>query len=164
MPRLDDMNPAKMQLIFADAAENSSPERFVARLFVYEATAKASVDKLIFSTGEEESSELSELTGQIEDAMKKITQVKEEHLTWLKESYIYMSPLRTSQNGSGDQTSGKFYELIALREILSKWKGVQESLVKVYAEEYRSLITSKKEVFQKIKKQLVANAERKLYF
>lgn len=157
---IDDMQPARMRLIFLDAAENSSPERFAGRLLAYEMTAKCSADRLRFSIDTKEEQILDALLSRLEGLQEKIGQIKEEHLNWLQEVQRSMELLR----GKPRRLNRKTAERAAYGEVMETWKTVREHEERIYEEDYRALIVCKKETFQRIQDTITAQAEKFLFF
>lgn len=161
---LDDIHPLKMEKIIADISENSRVEMLYTRLNMYELTARASVDKLLFSIDGQENENLNILVDNTSTTMQEFIKIKEEYIDHLTEALGTTHVLQMMKNGASTPELTQLCTWQFLSDFRKRSQNISKHLSRIYETEYQPLISKKKEFFNQINEKLLLNAEKMLYF
>lgn len=161
---LDDMHPFKFQKILSDAAESGRADLMIINLNLYESTAQASFDKMLYSINEQEEKWLDNLISKISATMQELKEIKNKYIKFYFETMVNKQAFQYAQVNDNSME----VQLICAKDFITKFKEHSDEINKrvsnIYKTEYQPLITQKKEVFKQINEQIILHSEKMLHF
>lgn len=154
---LDEIHPATIQKALADAAEKQRIDLFYIKLNLYQTTATAAVDKLLFLNTKSDMPDFLELANNINSYMQKVSQIVKRYNSLffdvLQKNFI----LKSAQEGNAIPDYMLAFAAKVTSDFVKQSNEISKQLSEIYEDSYRPLIRLKRNVFDKINQRLLTN-------